>query len=90
VDDFEDLDALISDLDRGDLAGDVGDVDADEDAVSDLGRADWDAIVAPYLADGSLPPEVWESLWDAIEAWDDSDFDVIADYDVDAGEGDYL
>jgi hypothetical protein len=90
VDDFDDLDALFADLDRGDLAGDVGDVDADEDAVSDLDRADWDAIVAPYLADGSLPPEVWESLWSAIEAWDDTDFDVIADYDVDAGEGDYL
>ena len=88
MDDFDDMDGLFSDLDRDSLADDVG---APDDVGADgLTDDDWAAAFAPFVDDGSMPDDVLADLWDALADWEAEDFDLIVDYDVDAGEGNYL
>jgi hypothetical protein len=87
MDDFDDLDQLIADLERQDLAEAVGDVD--DEAVGGLAIADWQAAFGEYIADGSIPPDVAEDLWAFLDD-DDDEREILAIYDIEAGEGVYL
>lgn len=90
MDDFDDFDGLFADMDRDAFADDVGDVV--DDGGDGLTDADWSAAFAPYIADGSFDPEAAEAMWDALAEWDEygDGFEIIADFDVDAGEGNYF
>jgi hypothetical protein len=94
VDDFDDFDGLFSDDDRADLAGDIGDADP-FDGADGLSLDDWREAFGPYVDDGSITPEALDNLWEALADWEESadwgdGFEIIADFDVDAGEGNYL